>query len=42
MQVLGFLDDDDRLHGNILNNQLTFSPDDLPFLIKSKVFLMYY
>ena len=36
MQVLGFIDDDNRLHGNILNNQLIFSPDDLPFLIKSK------
>jgi FlaA1/EpsC-like NDP-sugar epimerase len=36
MRVLGFLDDDDRLHGHVLNGQPIFSPDDLPDLIESK------
>jgi FlaA1/EpsC-like NDP-sugar epimerase len=29
MQVVGFLDDDERLHGRILNGQLIYSPMDL-------------
>lgn len=36
MRVVGFLDDDDRLHGNALNGQPIFSPVDLPTLIESK------
>ena len=36
MQVVGFLDDDDRLPGHSLNGQPIFSPDDLPDLIDSK------
>ena len=36
MRVVGFLDDDDRLHGHILNGQPIFSPDDLSELIESK------
>ena len=36
MRVVGFLDDDDRLHGHILNGQPIFSPDDLGELIESK------
>ena len=36
MRVVGFLDDDDRLHGHILNGQPIFSPDDLDELIGSK------
>ncbi len=36
MSVVGFLDDDDRLHGHILNGQPVFSPDDLGELIESK------
>lgn len=36
MRVLGFLDDDDRLHGHVLNGQPIFSPDDLGELIESK------
>lgn len=36
MRVVGFLDDDDRLHGHILNGQPIFSPDDLDELIESK------
>lgn len=36
MRVVGFLDDDDRLHGHVLNGQPIFSPDDLPDLIESK------
>ena len=29
MQVVGFLDDDDRLHGHVLNGQPIYNPDDL-------------
>lgn len=36
MRVAGFLDDDYRLHGHILNGQPIFSPDDLGELIESK------
>ena len=36
MRVEGFLDDDDRLHGHILNGQPIFSPDDLASLIESR------
>jgi FlaA1/EpsC-like NDP-sugar epimerase len=36
MRVVGFLDDDDRLHDHLLNGQLIFSPDDLGDLIESK------
>lgn len=33
MQVVGFLDDDDRLHGHILNGLAIYSPMDLPSLV---------
>ena len=36
MRVAGFLDDDDRLHGHVLNGQPIFSTDDLGELIESK------
>ena len=36
MRVIGFLDDDDRLHGHALNGQPIFSPAELPGLIDSK------
>jgi FlaA1/EpsC-like NDP-sugar epimerase len=32
MQVVGFLDDDDRLHGHVLNGQPIYSPADLDTL----------
>ena len=32
MQVVGFLDDDDRLHGHVLNGQPIYTPADLPNL----------
>lgn len=32
MQVAGFLDDDDRLHGHVLNGVSIYDPDDLPEL----------
>jgi FlaA1/EpsC-like NDP-sugar epimerase len=35
MQVVGFLDDDDRLHGHILNGQPIYSPGDLPNLVST-------
>ena len=35
MRVVGFLDDDDRLHGHVLNGQPIFSPADLPSLVLS-------
>lgn len=35
MQVVGFLDDDDRLHGHILNGQPIFAPSDLADLIRT-------
>ena len=36
MRVVGFLDDDDRLHRHSLNGRPVFSPDDLPGLIDTK------
>lgn len=36
MRVVGFLDDDDRLYGHILNSQPIFSTSDLGNLIESK------
>ena len=36
MRVAGFLDDDDRLHGHVLNGQPIFSADDLGDLIESE------
>jgi FlaA1/EpsC-like NDP-sugar epimerase len=33
MQVAGFLDDDDRLHGHVLNGQPTYNPADLDNLV---------
>ena len=36
MRVVGFLDDDDRLHGHVLNGKPIFSPVDLADLIESK------
>lgn len=35
MQVAGFLDDDDRLHGNVLNGQPVYNPADLGNLVAS-------
>jgi len=35
MQVVGFLDDDDRLHGNVLNGQPIYNPSDLDSLASS-------
>ena len=35
MQVAGFLDDDDRLHGHVLNGLSIYSPADLPGLVNS-------
>ncbi len=35
MQVVGFLDDDDRLHGQVLNGQPIYRPDDLPELVQT-------
>jgi FlaA1/EpsC-like NDP-sugar epimerase len=32
MQVVGFLDDDDRLHGHVLNGQPIYNPTDLSLL----------
>ena len=34
MQVAGFLDDDDRLHGHVLNGLPIFDPADLPALVE--------
>jgi len=36
MKVVGFFDDDDRLHGHVLSGLPIFSPNDLPRLIASK------
>lgn len=36
MQVVGFLDDDDRLHGHTLNGQPIHAPEDLAELVESK------
>ncbi|MBU0501284.1 MAG: polysaccharide biosynthesis protein [Gammaproteobacteria bacterium] len=35
MRMAGFLDDDDRLHGHVLNGLPIYSPDDLPGLVAS-------
>ena len=35
MQVVGFLDNDDRLHGHVLNGQPIYNPDDLTHLVAS-------
>ena len=35
MQVVGFLDDDDRLHGHVLNGQPIYNPADLANLVTS-------
>jgi FlaA1/EpsC-like NDP-sugar epimerase len=35
MQVVGFLDDDDRLHGHILNGQPIYDPSDLIELVET-------
>jgi len=35
MRVVGFLDDDDRLHGHVLNGLPIYSPADLPDLVLS-------
>lgn len=36
MRVVGYLDDDDRLHGHVLNGLPIFSPQDLPGLVSSR------
>ncbi len=36
MQVVGFLDDDERLHGQVLNGQAISASADLPRLIETK------
>ena len=33
MKVAGFLDDDDRLHGHVLNGLPIYNPEDLPSLV---------
>lgn len=35
MQVVGFLDDDDRLHGHVLNGQPIYNPADLESLVST-------
>lgn len=35
MQVVGFLDDDERLHGHVLNGQPIYNPADLADLVSS-------
>ena len=35
MRVVGFLDDDDRLHGHVLNGQPIYTPDDLDSLVST-------
>lgn len=35
MLVVGFLDDDDRLHGHVLNGQPIYGPADLPNLVST-------
>jgi FlaA1/EpsC-like NDP-sugar epimerase len=35
MKVLGFLDDDERLHGRVLNGLPIYNPVDLPQLVKT-------
>lgn len=36
LKVVGFLDDDDRLQGHMLNNLPIYNPDHLPKLMKTK------
>jgi len=36
MRVIGFIDDDDYLHGNVLNGQPVYSPDDLFDLVETQ------
>ncbi len=36
MRMVGFLDDDDRLHGHVLNGLPIYSPDDLSSLVESR------
>ena len=36
MQVTGFLDDDERLHGHVLNGQPIYDPVDLASLVEAK------
>ncbi len=36
MQVVGFLDDDDRLHGHVLNGQPIYNPADLETLAQTR------
>jgi FlaA1/EpsC-like NDP-sugar epimerase len=36
MQVVGFLDDDERLHGHVLNGQRIYNPADLNNLVQSQ------
>jgi FlaA1/EpsC-like NDP-sugar epimerase len=35
MQVVGFIDDDDSIHGRLLNGQHIYNPADLPFLVET-------
>ncbi|MBQ0918424.1 polysaccharide biosynthesis protein [Hydrogenophaga aromaticivorans] len=35
MRVIGFMDDDDRLHGHLLNGLTIYSPADLPGLVSN-------
>jgi FlaA1/EpsC-like NDP-sugar epimerase len=35
MRVVGFLDDDDRLHGHVLNGQPIYNPNDLASLVST-------
>ena len=37
MQVVGFLDDDDRLHGHVLNGQPIYNPADLASLVPTLI-----
>lgn len=36
MSMVGFLDDDDRLHGHVLNGLPIYAPDDLTDLVKTQ------
>lgn len=36
IRVVGFLDDDERLHGHVLHGQPIFAPDELGALVESK------
>ena len=36
MRVVGYMDDDDRLHGHVLNGQPIFAPADLAELVETK------